>query len=147
MRMLPFRSVNGPHARTEGIGHDAEHDSGRKPDPVHECNDLDRVLAQFGQGRHHLGGMVDLVKLPERRDLVKGVVGGPVGELVSQDLQHGRERENNPGRPEEGRVWPEFAGQPGDDGVAPEKQSEAQHAIGGGEHDRVQRPKSHVDKR
>ena len=31
------------------------------------------------------------------------------------------------------------------DGVAPEKQPEAQHAIGGGECDRVQRPKPHVD--
>ena len=103
------------HAGTEGVGHDAEHDSGREPDPIHERDDLDRVLAQLGQGRHHLGGMVDLVELPERRDLVKGVVGGPIGEFVGQDLQHGRERENNPRWPEEGRVRSELARQPGDD--------------------------------
>ena len=82
------------HAGTEGVGHDAKHDSGRKPDPVHERDDLDRVLAQFGQRRHDLGGMVDLVELPERGDLVEGVVGGPIGELVGQDLQQGRERED-----------------------------------------------------
>ena len=80
------------------------------------------------------------MELPEGRDLVKGVVGGPIGEFVSQDLQHGRERENKPGWPEEGRVRSEFACQPGDDRVAPEEQAEAQHAVGGGEHDRVQRP-------
>jgi hypothetical protein len=51
----------------------------------------------------------DLVELQKRRDLVKGVLGGPVGEFVSQDLQHGRERENKPRWPEEGRVRPEFA--------------------------------------
>ena len=42
---------------------------------------------------------------------------------------------------------PEFAGQLGDDGVAPEEQAEAQHAVGGGEHDCVQRPQAHVDQR
>jgi hypothetical protein len=91
--------------------------------------------------------MVDLVKLPERRDLVKAIVGGPISQFVGQDLEHGCERENKPGWPEEGRVRPEFARQPGDDHVAPEEQAEAQHAVGGGEHDRVQRPQAHVDQR
>ena len=43
------------HARTEGVGHDAEHDPGRKPDQVHESDDLDRMLTQFGKRRHDLG--------------------------------------------------------------------------------------------
>ena len=34
----------------------------------------------------------------------------------------------------------EVVGQAGDDCVTPEEQSEAQHTVGGGEHDRVQRP-------
>ena len=147
MRTLPLSSVNGSHAGPEDIRHGAEHDSGREPDPVHERDDLDWMLAQFGQGRHHLGGMVDLVELPKRRDLVKGVVGGPIGELVSQDLQHGREREDRPGRREDRRVRPECARQPGDDGVAPEEEAKAQHAIGGSEYDRVQNPQAHVDER
>ncbi len=133
------------NAGAEGVGHDAKHNSGREPDPVHEHDDLDRVLAQLGQGGHHLGGMVDLVELPERRDLVKAIVGGPVGEFVGQELKHGRERQDHPGRPEEGRVRPEFAREPGDDGVTPEEQAEAQHAVGGGEHDCVQPPEAHVD--
>ena len=146
MRTLPLSSVNGPHAGPKDISHGAEDRSGREPDPVHERDDLDRMLAQLGQGRHHLGGMVDLVELPERRDLVKGVVGRPIGELVSQDLQHGREREDHPVAKDR-RMRPECARQPGDDGVAPEEEAKAQHAISGGEHDRVQRPQAHVDER
>ena len=42
---------------------------------------------------------------------------------------------------------PKFARQPGDDGVAPEEQAKAQHAVGRGEHDGVQRPQAHVDQR
>ena len=51
-------------AWAEGIGHRAERDSGRKADQVHERDDLDRMLAQFGEGGHDLGRMVDLVELP-----------------------------------------------------------------------------------
>ena len=50
-------------AWAEGIGHRAERDSGRKADQVHERDDLDRMLAQFGERRHDLGRMVDLVEL------------------------------------------------------------------------------------
>ena len=77
-------------AWAEGVGHRAERDAGRKADQVHERDDLDRMLAQFGEGGHHLGRVVDLVELPQRWDLVEEIVAEPVGELVGQELEHGR---------------------------------------------------------
>ncbi|HKI15745.1 MAG TPA: hypothetical protein VKA12_12230 [Roseiarcus sp.] len=135
------------HPGAEGIGHDAEHNSGRKPDQVDERDDLDRMLTQFGERRHHLGRMVDLVELPQRRDLVEEKVAEPIGELVSQELEHGRNGQDGPNGPMRRRARPENMGQAGDDRVAPKEQAEAQHAVSGGENDAVQRLQPHVDER
>ena len=65
--------------------------------------------------------MVHLVELPERWDLVKAIMGGPVGEFVGQELKHGRDREDDPGWPKEGRARSKFVSQAGHDCVAPEE--------------------------
>src|SRR5579872_6536595 len=66
------------HAGAESVGHGAEYDAGRKTDQVHEGDDLDRMLAQFGQGRHHLCGMVNLVELPQSRNLMETIMSEPI---------------------------------------------------------------------
>jgi hypothetical protein len=135
------------NARTERVGHDAEHDAGRKPDQVHERDDLNRMLTQFGERRHDLSRMVDLVELPEGRDLVEAIMGEPIGQFGSQELEHRRERKDRPGRPPRGRVRPPDVGQAGDNFIAPEKETQPQHAVSGGKRDAVQHPQVHVDER
>jgi hypothetical protein len=87
------------------------------------------------------------VELPQRWDFVETIVGEPIGELGSQELEHGRERQDRPGGPARGRVPAPSMGQAGDDFVAPEEEAKAQHAVSGGERDAVQRPQAHVDER
>ena len=60
---VAVQQSKGLDAGAENIGHDAEHETGREPDQVDESQDLDRMLAQFGEGRQHFGGMVDLVSV------------------------------------------------------------------------------------
>ena len=77
------------------------------------------MLTQFGERRHHLRRMVDLMELPQRRDLMEEKVAEPIGEFVSQELEHGRNGQDRPGGPMRRRVRPENVRQAGDNRVAP----------------------------
>ncbi len=135
----------GTHAWPEGIGHRAEDEAGRKTDQIDDEEDLDRVLAKLGEDGHRLGRMVNLMELPQSRDLVQRVVGQPVGEIVSQHLQNRRQREQRGDRPSRRRTRSERMRESRVDRIAPEEEASAQHAVGGGERNPVDQPQADVD--
>ena len=120
----------GLDARAEDIGHDAECGARAETDQIDHDDDLDRMLAQFGEGGQHLRGMVHLVELPHRGDLVEEIVAEPIGEFISQQLERGRHGHDHPRGPMGRSMRAEDADQRAVDPVAPEEKPEGDEAIG-----------------
>ena len=144
---IAVQQGEGAHARAKRVGHDAECRARGQTDQIDHDDDLDRVLPQFGEGGQHLRGMVDLVKFPQGRNLVKAIVGQPVAEFISQQLERGRHGHDCPHRPMGRSMRAKDADQRAVDPVAPEEKPQAEQTIGGSENDSVQRPQAQVDER
>jgi len=58
---ITVQQGEGARARAKGVGHDAECGARAETDQIDHDDDLDRVLAQFGERGQHLRRMMDLV--------------------------------------------------------------------------------------
>ena len=84
--------------RAEELHHQRIGEAGREPEDDGKGNQLHRVLAHLGGGRHHLGGMMHLVEFPHDFRAVEGKVRQPVAQIERQDLRQGCKGEDPPAR-------------------------------------------------
>ena len=105
------------------------------------------MLAQFGERRQHLGRMMHLVELPQRRNAMEEVMAEPIGEFIGEQFEQ-RRQSTAPLQTGQAVARMRRRGRrlrPATRRVAAEEAADREAAVAGGEHEAVEDPQPHVD--